>query len=629
VRDGHSDVTPPWDLIAEWIPHVAWVTDARGSTEYFNRRGYDLVGLTPEETSGWGWLRVVHPDDVSRARVAWESALRDDTPFEVEYRVQTISGDYRWMVARALPVLGLDDEVVRWAGTWTDIDDIKHLQDKLGGSMGGVAASLAILDALQETAPIGIGFVDREFRIVHVNELMAGLNGTTPEEAQGRTLAQVLGSIWPRVQAHYQQVLDTGKAIANIDVARPDADGLPSHWLTSYYPVLGENEVQGVGVVMTDVSEPKRNEEFRSVVMENMAEGLYALDVKGRVTYVNAAASKMLRWAPEELLGKLMHETIHFQKEDGTPMPASQCPVLKVNSTGQSVRVTSDAFTRKDGSIFPTAYSSAPLCNDASIEGVVVVFRDITEEHTELGRVQRDLAALSWLGRIHDALDEGRMVLYSQPIIAAGNGVPSEELLLRMISRAGEVILPGSFLPVAEKYGLIAEIDRWVVVKAIRLAARGRRVETNLSAATIGSLDILPLIEDELIATGADPANVTFEITETSLMRDVEAGERFTKAVADLGCGVALDDFGTGYGSFTYLKRLSIRYLKIDIDFVRELLTSEANQALVRAIVGMAKAFNLQTVAEGVEDQETWDFLRQEGVDFGQGFHLGRPAPIE
>jgi EAL domain-containing protein (putative c-di-GMP-specific phosphodiesterase class I) len=245
-------------------------------------------------------------------------------------------------------------------------------------------------------------------------------------------------------------------------------------------------------------------------------------------------------------------------------------------------------------------------------------------------RVQRDLATLSWLGRIRDALDEDRMVLYSQPIIPAGEGVPSEELLLRMISRTGEVIPPGAFLPVAEKYGLITEIDRWVVVQAIRLAASGRRVEANLSAATIGSLDILPLIEDELIATGADPANVTFEITETSLMRDVEVGEQFTKALADLGCGLALDDFGTGYGSFADLKGLSIRYLiKIDIDFVRELLTSEANQALVRAIVGMAKAFNLQTVAEGVEDQETWDFLRQEGVDFGQGFHLGRPAPIE
>ena len=247
---------------------------------------------------------------------------------------------------------------------------------------------------------------------------------------------------------------------------------------------------------------------------------------------------------------------------------------------------------------------------------------------TELGRAQRDLATLSWLGRIRDALDEDRMVLYSQPIIPAG-GTPREELLLRMVSRTGEIISPGAFLPVAEKYGLITEIDRWVTTQAIRLAATGRHVEVNLSAATIGGLDVLPLIESELRATGADPANVIFEITETALMRDIDAGEPFAKACLTSGCGVALDDFGTGFGSFTYLKRLPIRYLKIDIEFVRDLVTNPANQHLVRAIVSMAKAFDLQTVAEGVEDQPTWDFLRQEGVDYGQGFHLGMPAPIE
>ena len=380
---------------------------------------------------------------------------------------------------------------------------------------------------------------------------------------------------------------------------------------------------------MTDVSDRRRKEEFQSVVMANIAEGLYALDARGRVTYVNGAASRMLGWDPEELLGKPMHATIHFQKEDGTPQPVSECPLTKVSRTGQTIRLTSDAFTRKDGSIFPVSLSSAPLRSDDEIEGVVVVFHDITEERSELGRVQRDLAALSWLGRIRDALDEDRMVLYSQPIIAASGEVAGEELLLRMMSRTGEIILPGAFLPVAEKYGLITEIDRWAAIQAIRLAAGGRRVEANLSASTAGSLDILPLIESELRATGADPTYVTFEITETALMGDIEVGVQFTKGLADLGCGVSLDDFGTGFGSFTYLKRLFVQHLKIDVEFVRDLLTNKANQHLVRAIVSMAKAFTLDTVAEGVEDQETWDFLRKEGVDFGQGFHLGRPAPIE
>jgi PAS domain S-box-containing protein len=476
--------------------------------------------------------------------------------------------------------------------------------------------------------PLGIGLVDTDLRIVHMNELLAGLNGTSPEEAKGRTLAEVLGSGWPRVQAHYQQVLDTAKGVTDVNVARPGIDGLPSHWLTGYFPVLSDGAVQGVGVIMTDVSERRRAEEFHSVVMANIAEGLYALDARGKVSYVNEAALKMLGWKADELIGRAMHETIHFQKEDGTPLAAADCPLVKVSRTGQTIRLTSDAFTRKDGSIFPISLSSAPLRAGDAIEGVVVVFHDITEERSELGRAQRDLAALSWLGRIRDAIDEDRMVLYAQPIVAASGEVASEELLLRLLSRTGEVILPSAFLPVAESYGLVTEIDRWVAVQSIRLAAGGRRVEANLSASTVGSLDILPLIENELRVTGADPTFVTFEITETALMGDIEAGVQFTKALTELGCGVSLDDFGTGFGSFTYLKRLFVQHLKIDVEFVREVLTNEANQHLVRAIVSMAKAFNLKTVAEGVEDQETWDFLRREGVDFGQGFLLGHPTPI-
>ncbi len=336
---------PPWDLIAEWIPHVVWVTDAKGSTEYFNRRGHDLVGLTPEETSGWGWLRVVHPDDAAGARDAWQRAIRDGTPYEVEYRVRTAGGDYRWMVARALPVRGIDGQVIQWAGTWTDVDDLKRLHDLLGGP-GGAAASLAILEALQSTAPVGIGFVDREFHIVHMNELLAGLNGLSSDEAQGRSLPEVMGSIWPRFEPLYRQVIETGKAIANVGTARTNAEGLPSHWLNSYFPVRVDTEVVGVGVVGIDVTDRKREAELQahdaelhSVVMKNMAEGLYALDAQGLVTYLNAAAAKMLGWAPEELLGKPMHETVHFQQEDGTPVPASECPLLKVRTLGQTIRV--------------------------------------------------------------------------------------------------------------------------------------------------------------------------------------------------------------------------------------------------------------------------------------------------
>ncbi len=197
-----------------------------------------------------------------------------------------------------------------------------------------------------------------------------------------------------------------------------------------------------------------------------------------------------------------------------------------------------------------------------------------------------------------------------------------------MVDRDGEIVLPGEFLPAAEKYGLIAEIDRWVVGRSVELAAQGRTVECNLSAASLESPGMLSFIEQEIRRTGADPAHLVFEITETALMTDLRAGAEFARSLADLGCGLAIDDFGTGFGSLVYLKKLPITQLKIDIEFVRDLATNQANRDVVEAIVRLARAFNVRTVAEGIEDDATLECVRAAGVDFGQGFYLGRPAPI-
>jgi EAL domain-containing protein (putative c-di-GMP-specific phosphodiesterase class I) len=268
--------------------------------------------------------------------------------------------------------------------------------------------------------------------------------------------------------------------------------------------------------------------------------------------------------------------------------------------------------------------------NDDTVRGMVVGFRDITDEKAEQQRMQRELNALTWLGRIRDALDEDRFVLYSQPIVPLKDGGErSQEVLLRMVGRDDKIILPGAFLPPAEKYGLIAEIDQWVIARAIALAGTGQQVKVNLSAESVGSRELLRFVELELTASGAPPGNLVFEITETALMRDLAAGEACTRGLVDLGCSVALDDFGTGFGSFTYLKYLPIEYLKIDIEFVRDLTTNPASEHVVKAIVSLAQGFGQQTIAEGVEDADTLELLRGYGVDFAQGFHLGRPFPLE
>ena len=377
-----------------------------------------------------------------------------------------------------------------------------------------------------------------------------------------------------------------------------------------------------------DVSERFAAEEFRTVVTETMIEGLYALDGNGRLTYINGAACTMLGWDADELRELNIHQTIHFQRADGSPLTEDECPIFVVRTGGRPVKLVEDTFTRRDGTMFPVTYSAAPIPSDGPHSGVVVVFRDATEERAKQLRAQRELETLHWLGRIREAIDEDRLVLYSQPIIPLSGGKPAEELLVRIVGRDGEIIAPGAFLPAAEQYGLIEEIDRWVISRAIRIAAAGRRVEVNLSAKSVSDR-LLEFIREELVAADADPSNVIFELTETALLDDIAAGEHFAAGVAEIGCGLALDDFGTGFASLTYLRVLPAEYLKIDIEFVRDLTHNETNQHLVRSIIHLARGLDKKTIAEGVENEEVLALLRSFGVDYAQGFHLGRPQPVD
>jgi len=285
----------------------------------------------------------------------------------------------------------------------------------------------------------------------------------------------------------------------------------------------------------------------------------------------------------------------------------------------------------KDGHRVQVSITSYPTWDAAgNVTGMGVVARDITERKAHEEHLQRELEGVVWVGRIREALEEDRFVLWGQPIIDLRTGeTVQEELLIRMVENEGQIVAPGHFLPVAEKYGLIGEIDRWVVGEAFALAASGRNVEVNLSADSVGRPEVLAVVEHELEASGADPGNIIFEITETALMQNLEAGNEFARRLSELGCQFALDDFGTGFGSFTYLKRLPVDFLKIDVDFVRELTKDPADQHVVRAVVNLAKGFGNKTVAEGVEDGATLQLLRDFGVDYAQGYHIGRPGPLQ
>ena len=235
---------------------------------------------------------------------------------------------------------------------------------------------------------------------------------------------------------------------------------------------------------------------------------------------------------------------------------------------------------------------------------------------------------MSWVERIRGALDNDRLVLYAQPMIDLRSGELShKELLIRMLADDGTMIPPDAFLPTAERVGLITEIDRWVTAEGLRLARGGERISINLAGPSIGDPQILAMVRSA-VADGTDPAHLIFEITETAAMTNMEAARVFVTALDELGCGVALDDFGTGFGSFTYLKHLPTSYLKIDTEFVHDLLGNSTDREVVKSITDIAHTLGKRTVAEGVEDKETLAVLRGYGVDCAQGWFVGPPEPI-
>jgi diguanylate cyclase (GGDEF)-like protein/PAS domain S-box-containing protein len=248
---------------------------------------------------------------------------------------------------------------------------------------------------------------------------------------------------------------------------------------------------------------------------------------------------------------------------------------------------------------------------------------------------ERMRARMTWVERIRDALASDRFVLYAQPVLALDDDPrPRCELLIRMLAEDGDVVPPASFLPVAERFDLIQEIDRWVLTRAIRVLAAeqsaGREpvLGINLSAKSVTDPDLPDLIARLLREHGADGTGLCFELTETAAIVNLDRARRFASRVGALGCELALDDFGAGFASLYYLKHLEFDVLKIDGEFVKELATSPINQLVVKSVVDIARGLGKRTTAEFVGDAETLDLLLAMGVDYAQGYHIAPPTPF-
>ncbi len=253
-----------------------------------------------------------------------------------------------------------------------------------------------------------------------------------------------------------------------------------------------------------------------------------------------------------------------------------------------------------------------------------------TELDHAWAKMQHDV---HWRQRIDEAIKNDGFTLVFQPILDLAEGrVVHYEALLRMRTEGGGLISPQSFIEVAEESGLIRTIDHWVLRRAVEHIAgantQGRdiRLSVNLSASALADKTLLPLLEHLLDSGGIHPRQLILEITETAALANVAASRELMGAVRRMGCRFALDDFGVGFSSFRYLKELPYDFIKIDGSFIRPLLYSEKDRALVRGLCEIAAAFGKLTVAEFVEDEETLELLRELRVDMVQGYHIGMPS---
>jgi PAS domain S-box-containing protein len=565
------------------------------------------------------WYASIHPDDRERV-MADEAELRGPgDQLRSEYRM--VSKDGRVVHVRdEATVIENERGKLRLQGVVLDVTDHRQAE-------GALRESEERYRRIVETSQDLIFTVDAQLRVSFVNEACRLIFGYEPEEMVGRPFTDFQTPEMSARDLKLGSAVLAGKPAFEIETQGLRKDGTVVELSVNAVAMLdADGNAVGTTGTVRDITEAKRHEAaLRETharlqqIVDNSPLLVFAKGRDHRFLLANRELGELLGAEPAELVGTdagdflppdLFEELIAQDArvmETGAPIEVE----VTIPRNGDERAYLTHKFPLRDG--------------DGAIYGMGAVATDITERKAREDALR---ARVEWSARIRHAIDADRFVLHAQPIVDVQSGEEvQQELLVRMVGEEGELIMPGEFLPAAERFDLAPAIDRWVVKRAARLA-RHSRVEVNLSGQSIGDGRLTELIEAELILSGADPGNLVFEITETTAAKDLGRARELADRLTALGCGFALDDFGTGYGSFTYLKHLPVSYLKIDMEFVRNLADDPADRQVVSAIVDVARNFDIKTIAEGVESQATLDLLSGLGVDYAQGYHLGRPVLV-
>ena len=514
--------------------------------------------------------------------------------------------------------------------TWRDVTERFQMARR-------IADSETTYRLLVENAADLIGHVRQDatgdYRIAWISPNVEAVLGAPQEHWLGRTLLEFVAAEDMQGHADRWTKVSAGGAFSQ-RVRMRSADGT-EHWFHVNVKPFHDTEGHPDGAVIAahlvdeEVAaeravedarrqQAKADERFRRA-MENAAVGMCLMTADGRVEEVNHEMCRFLGHDADTLRQKTWEDVTDpdYREENQKYITAMLAGHL------DSYRIINQ-YVHADGHQIWGDHSVTCIRDeDGRLENFLIQVADVTPVESELRE------RLEFEEFLSGAITDGHLVAFAQPIVDARTGqLVEEELLVRIVGPDGRVMLPGEFLPQTQRFGMMPTIDRFMVARAIELARTGRRVAVNISAASINDATTISTITEELRQAGDAAARVSFEITEHTALGSTDLAERFSDDMRRLGCLLALDDFGTGFGSFTELRGMTVDKLKIDRSFVTDLLRNPQDESVVRAIVGIAKEFELLTTAEGVEDTETRDRLIELGVDQLQGFLIAHPEPV-
>jgi diguanylate cyclase (GGDEF)-like protein/PAS domain S-box-containing protein len=655
--------------ILDSVPQIIWCAGPDGRIDFVSNKWESMFGSSDELVTGERWAALVHPDDLAPAFRDWQHSVRTGEPYEAEFRLLDMAGDYIWTLVRALPEQGEDGAVLRWYGTCTDIDARVAAEEARN-------ASESLSRGILEASPDCVSLLDLDGTIL-------SLNGPALAYHDAVGMTDLIGTSWPdRLPASVHGAL---AAFADAQCGKTGRAVVPARgrwWDMAIAPVCGDDgRPFRIVVISRDVTEQKHAEEQahwaanhdsltglpnRALLQQRIEEsidhaaatgekfGLLLLDIDDFKRINDSVGhdagdallctfARRLRAAvrPEDTVARLGGDEFAAVLHGVTTEAALNATVDRILAGMREPFVHQgrmfDCHASIGGSLFPQhGQNRHALLKNADVAlyaaksagGGMRVFetkmRDVVQKRASMLSVARD-------GLTHD-----RIVPYYQPKVNLRTGaVAGFEALLRWTDPLFGVQMPCTIAAAFEDMTLAAEIsDRMIagVIADLRIWRDAGidigHVAVNAAAAEFRRGDFAERLLARLADANLSPARVQIEVTETVFLgRGAEYVERALKTLSEAGVKVALDDFGTGYASLSHLKQFPVHSIKIDRSFVSDLAGGPGDAAIIHAVVNLGRSLGIEVIAEGIETAAQHDFLLGIGCDQGQGYLYGKAAP--